>query len=380
MAEFAVPVVALDDVHPHPDPEVHSLDIGMVGDFQCIIPRGRYKTGDLAIYIPENAIVPEWLLEEIGLKGKLSGKARNRVKASKFKGVLSQGLVVPFQLQGMNTVLEETTHDDISGLLGIEKYEPTIPTHMAGVVGSLYGYTKSFDFENIKRHPKLFDDSDYVMLTEKIHGTFVQVGWLGDLPEPRDDLFGDGRVFVTSKGLAKRGEYIKNTPENEHNLYAKIARECGLIDIVQRMASDVFGNPVSDGETPGRVYVMGEIYGDVQDLKYGKAKGSQDFVLFDVTTFAVGRYFHMSANSLPAIARNYGMTPVPLIAEGHWFDIRDNLNEYTSGMSTLDPTQIREGVVIRTASEQVHPRYGRKIAKSVSEAYLLRKGNVTEYA
>lgn len=42
---------------------------------------------------------------------------------------------------------------------------------------------------------------------------------------------------------------------------------------------------------------------------------------------------------------------------------------------------IREGVVVKSADEVRHPKYGRKIAKSVSEAYLMRKTeNATEYA
>lgn len=44
-----------------------------------------------------------------------------------------------------------------------------------------------------------------------------------------------------------------------------------------------------------------------------------------------------------------------------------------------DKKQIREGVVVKSAVEARSPHYGRKIAKSVSEAYLLRKGNVTEF-
>ena len=39
---------------------------------------------------------------------------------------------------------------------------------------------------------------------------------------------------------------------------------------------------------------------------------------------------------------------------------------------------LREGVVITPALERTDPRIGRVVAKSVSEAYLLRKGG-TEY-
>jgi hypothetical protein len=44
-----------------------------------------------------------------------------------------------------------------------------------------------------------------------------------------------------------------------------------------------------------------------------------------------------------------------------------------------DKVQIREGVVVKSTTEARHPSYGRKIAKSVSEAYLLRSGNTSEF-
>lgn len=57
--------------------------------------------------------------------------------------------------------------------------------------------------------------------------------------------------------------------------------------------------------------------------------------------------------------------------------------EHTDGPTTLVPPRgkvahIREGVVVKSAQENRSPHFGRKIAKSVSEAYLLRK-NATEF-
>ena len=54
-------------------------------------------------------------------------------------------------------------------------------------------------------------------------------------------------------------------------------------------------------------------------------------------------------------------------------------NTVVTGTLRNVPKQIREGVVVKTLTDQRHPHYGRKIAKSVSDAYLFRKGNVSEY-
>ena len=52
------------------------------------------------------------------------------------------------------------------------------------------------------------------------------------------------------------------------------------------------------------------------------------------------------------------------------------LEALTEGKETVSgrALHLREGVVVRTRAERPHPRYGRLQFKSVSEAYLLRKG------
>ena len=69
------------------------LELAQIGEYRAVVPRGQYSTGDWAIYIPEQAIVPDELLAELGLTRRLAGQRKNRVKATRFRGELSQGLV-----------------------------------------------------------------------------------------------------------------------------------------------------------------------------------------------------------------------------------------------------------------------------------------------
>lgn len=377
MSEFSVQVIKLDDVVPHPNAD--AIEIAVIGGYQSIVQKGAFKAGDLAVYIPEGSVVPVWLLKSIGLEGKLSGSAKNRVKAIKLRGLLSQGITVALFSQGYPAItvengslvpVEEGT--EVSDLLGITKWEPSVPPTLAGQVGALHGFTKSYDFENIKKHQTLFDDNQLVTLTEKVHGTLIEIGWCSDL-EPRDDLFDDGRLFVTSKGIAGKGLFIRNVPENDTNLYVRALRQTGLITAVREVADEIGAD---------RLYVFGEVFGDVQDLKYGLGQGQIDFRLFDVFVATLSPEYGEFVDSfaLPHYAKLLGVESMPVIAKGLWADIKPDLDIYTSGPSTFDPKQIREGVVIKTDLETKHPRYGRRVAKSVSEAYLLRKGLVTEFA
>ena len=58
------------------------------------------------------------------------------------------------------------------------------------------------------------------------------------------------------------------------------------------------------------------------------------------------------------------------------------LEEYRDGVTTVGGTNVREGIVVRSMIPGDHPVHGRKIAKFISPAYLLRKvknGEATEY-
>lgn len=100
MATFEAKVYRLTiEEHPNAD----ALELAVVGDYRSIVRKGQFKTGDLGVYIPTNAIVPEWLLKKLNLwddgkgKGKLAGSQGNRVKEVRLRGILSEGLIYPVE-------------------------------------------------------------------------------------------------------------------------------------------------------------------------------------------------------------------------------------------------------------------------------------------
>lgn len=102
MADFQVRVVKIDEVIKHPNAD--SLTINRIGGYECISNlkedgTPRYKAGDLVVYIPEAALLPEWMLQKMGFwdqgRGTLSGSRGNRVKAIRLRGIISQGILYP---------------------------------------------------------------------------------------------------------------------------------------------------------------------------------------------------------------------------------------------------------------------------------------------
>jgi hypothetical protein len=61
------------------------------GDYQ-LVTGVHYKEDQLGIVIPANATVPEHILIEMWLNGKLAGAKRNKVRAKLMAGHMSEGL------------------------------------------------------------------------------------------------------------------------------------------------------------------------------------------------------------------------------------------------------------------------------------------------
>jgi hypothetical protein len=66
-------------------------------DLTLVAGPGRF-VGEKVMYIPIDAILPEKLITELGLVGRLAGKNKNRVKTQKMGSYYSQGLTGPIGL------------------------------------------------------------------------------------------------------------------------------------------------------------------------------------------------------------------------------------------------------------------------------------------
>lgn len=367
MATFEVKVYPLRiEEHPNAD----TLELAVVGDYRSIVRKGQFKTGDLGVYIPESAIVPENVLFQLGLIDKLAGKDKNRVKAVKLRGILSQGIVLPVSQDGdrgtvyisytdpetgVDDYLTVNEGDEVSEFLHIVKYEPPIPTHMSGEVFNAYGATLKFDIENYKKFPHIISEGEPVVMTEKLHGTWTCIGWNPEV---------EGNYVITSKGLSGNGLAFKMNEANKDNLYirsfesTKGADGLSIVDLIRRWF---------DNETP--IYVLGETFGKgVQDLTYGLTKPS--FRVFDIYVGIPGQGHYMAWEKVKWLCDGFKVETVPVVYMGPFS--REKLLEVTGGKDLISGTNMREGVVVKPLFERNDDEIGRVVLKSVSEEYLLR--------
>lgn len=342
-------------VHPHPNAD--ALELAQVGLYRAVVAKGVYRTGDVAVYLPEQSVLPAGLIEELGLTGRLAGGGADRVKAVRLRGELSQGIVCrPKALADVDLVRAAREGTDFAERLGVTKWVPPIPPTMSGEVESAPGLLPWVDIENIQRFPDIFAPGEAVVLTEKLHGTACLLTYLAD----------EDRVLVSSKGFGARSLALKEDPRN---LYWRAVRAHGVAEAAARLAKRLGAR---------RVGIFGEVYGaGVQDLTYG-ADGRRDtlgYAAFDVGADLDGTVRWLD----PAVLLDGELPLVPRLYEGP-YDIGRVLRT-ASGRETVSGRglHLREGVVIRPAVERYSPvTGGRAVAKAVSPAYLTRKGG-TEY-
>lgn len=389
MSTFTVPILAIDDVYDHPNAD--RLSIIKIRGYAAVAGKNedgshRFAPGERIIYVPEGAVVPERHLKDRGYwneakgVGMLAGERGNRVKAITLRGVLSQGLVWKTEALDAETMVsapvgdEGVTYkrivnlgDNVAALFDITKYEPPIPPGLDGDVLGLFEATFDYDIENAKTFPNLFTEDDIVTVTEKLHGSFCRLTYLPDI-EPNEDLFGDGRVVITTKGLGAKGVAFKNNPFNaQKNVYVR-----NMLPLVDRFVS------ACQQDASGlKVHLMGEVYGaGVQDLKYGRTQ-DQGFAAFDVWIEGSG---FLGENEKDIAFTAFGVDRVPVLFEGYYD--KALIEDFAQGSTTIDGADnIREGVVVTYAGDQTKRPDGnglggtlRPIFKVISDAYLTRKG------
>jgi RNA ligase (TIGR02306 family) len=391
VSAFEVLIREVDDVIDHGNAD--RLSIVKVLGFEAITAKledgsHRFQPGDKIVYVPEGAIVPEDVLKERGYWneekgiGMLAGKTGTRVKAIRLRGVLSQGLVWHTTPDAITVDLDDLTSyspmvfiqnngeergavlgEDVADFFGITKWDPPIPAGMDGDVIGAPEFAYNYDIENFQTYPDFIVGQD-VEATEKLHGTNFRISYRPGVSYP--DLFGEGDVAITSKGMGAKGLVLTNTEKNRvGNLYVRMAIELGLIDLIRDLG-------LRSGEA---IDLFGEIYGvGVQDLQYGTTK--PNYRAFDMRV----NHKFLSPEDKADILQTLGIEQVPVLYRGP-FDL-DKLTALRDGESALGGC-IREGIVVTAMGDQT-PRQAdfghslRPILKMVSPDYLTRKGG-TEF-
>lgn len=330
MSTFKVEVVKLPPFEKHPNAD--RLFVTKIFDYPVIFNCDNgYEEGDLVTYIPADSVVP--MTEEWSFLG--DSERSHRIKAKKLRGIFSMGMLMPAP-EGSKP------GDDVAEQLGIIKYETPEPLTLGGENEKDPGFIPCYtDIEGYRRYSHVLTEGEPVVIVEKVHGCNGRFMWHK----------GTKRLWIGSRTCIKR--------EDASNLWWKVAYQYKL---AEKLGSNC----------PNLVF-YGEVFGQVQDLKYGANKDEHFLRFFDVFDIEKGHYLDFD-DAMSAI-EHAGLEAAPVLYRGPW---NKDLLALAEGKSTL-ANNVREGFVVRPEKERWDDEVGRVILKMIGEGYHLRKGNRTEY-
>lgn len=383
MSKFEVKVREIAAIEVHPNAE--KLELVVIEGYRAVVKKGEFKAGDLVVYLPEAAILPEFVLRTLNLwnektgMGLCAGETGNRIKVLKLRGFLSQGIPYPLSYQenhymGPGWYLQDADSalwpvqkgDDVAALLRITKHIPEVPADLAGEVMPVGRHLMpDFDIEDLKKYPGMLQEGEMVAITEKLHGIMT-----GALLLPESDAIAGQRFFVFSKGLGSDGLAFVDDEANKGNVYLQMAHRYKLKEKLEQLAERL-------GVSDVPVFLMGETFGiGVQDLGYGT---KPDYRAFAIGTGYRGREEYQAYESALEHAKALGITWVPELYRGPYSVAV--VNKVISGKETLtgNNVNIREGGVIEPLVPRQANEIGRVILKAISPEYLGRPGETTEY-
>lgn len=360
-------VVTLDDVVVHPNAD--ALELAIVGGWQCVVKKGEFKKGDLAVYIEVDAAVPLDTPMFAFLEGKnnvtLDGKRYARIKTIKLRKELSQGLVIPMQ-----GVWREG--DDVTARLSIVKYEKP-EERERNAIGTPKSGTTSMGFpkfipktdqnrvQNITHmYNKAVEEGELFEKTFKLDGSSLTV-WIKDgvvgvasrnvgfrMEDEKIGFFQAVKTFLRTK---KWNRVIKA----DDNQFTQAAKEQGLDKAVRRMAN-AYGRDIA---------LQGELVGPSIQKNF-EGVDSNQFFLYDI--FDITEQMYVLPARRRELAFEFNVQHVPTPEGGEHTRLPATVQEAIAdadGPSGLNG-KYREGFVYKSHARDFS-------FKVISNSYLLKE-------
>ncbi len=327
-----------------------AIECATVDGWKVVVKKGDFKVGDLAVYCEIDSWIPNSIAPFLS-KGREPREYNEvigeRLRTMKLRGQLSQGLLLPVVPTGDQYCMvksidggytEAIEGDDVSTILGVQKWEMEIPTQLAGLVkGNFPTIIPKTDQERVQNivneikqaNGKIFE------VTEKLEGSSMTCYLL------------DGEFGVCSRNLdMKRDE--------KNSLWGTAIRE----NVEEKIKSTGKNNLAIQGELVGPG-VQGNIY------KLSRL----EFFIFDIYDADNGRY--LTPIERQGLVSQMGLKHVPIVEANFKLncDVESLINK-ADGTSLIGNKvkPLREGLVFKEVN-------GEMSFKAISNKYLLGQSN-----
>ena len=323
----------IKDINPIPNAD--AIEVATILGWKVVIKKGEgYHVGDKVVYCEIDSKLPPRPEYEF------LANYNYRVRTQKFRGQVSQGLVLPM------SILPEGDYevgDDVTAILGVEKYEIPLPMGIAGdIAGPFPGFIQKTDETRIQILgdilPKYNGIKFYV--TEKVDGTSIT------LFNRKGDI-----------GVCTRNNRMKDA---KNNAPWNVLKKLGAVEKIAEL---------------NNIAIQGELIGwNIQGNKYKLKTNEYKFYLFNV--FDITNYRPFPLVEMLNIAKQLGLNTVPIIDDEYILDFDvDALVEMSKGQSIVNPQVRREGLVFKSVDYIEDMTLGRLSFKVINPDFLIKYGD-----
>lgn len=246
-------VQVIKDLRPIPNAD--AIVCAQVLGWECVVRKNEFNVNNKCVYFEIDSVLP---IAHWNDHLRKEPDKPLRIKSIRLRGVLSQGLALPISILPLG---EYEVGDDVTDIIGVEKYEPVVPMHLTGVVkGNFPSFLHKTDEVRLQSEPNA--------LFEAINKGLMLVGTLKM----------DGTSFTAYRrdedfGVCSRNLDLKET---ENNAHWRMARKLKLENILR-----------SEG---GNICIQGEMVGPgIQANRMGLKE--TDLYLFNLFDIDAGKYF-----------------------------------------------------------------------------------------
>jgi RNA ligase (TIGR02306 family) len=302
--------------------DADAIEVAQIDGWQVVVKKGEFKIGDQCVYFEIDSLCPigDTRFEFLKVRSTTRNSKHfecHRLRTVKLRGVYSQGLVLPlYMFPELINVDQNDEEDILSVILGIEKWEPSLPASLCGKVkGNFPSFIRKTDQE---RWSNLTRDH-----------TFAAFRDLGIKMEVSEKLDGSSCTVYLNDG---------NFGVCSRNLELKLDSEDAFVTTAKRLGLE------EKFHSLGKNFAFqGELIGPgIQKNRYNRK--FTEWYVFDI--YDIDRGVYLEPKYRQKICEQLGLTQVPILGE---FTIIEagNMNEFSEGKSVLNPNTLREGVVFK---------------------------------
>lgn len=312
-----------------------AIEVADILGWHVVVKKSEnYKVGDKVVYIETDSVLPK---EDERFSFLQS--CNWRIKTAKFRGQISQGLVLPLNILPDG---DYKVGDDVSEILNITKYEAPIPAQLDGVAKG--GYSPNV--------PKA--DETRVQILQHIIDKYV-----GKRFYRTEKIDGTSSAYTYENGNIDVLGHNYSYFYDEKNIYWKMAKKYNIENILT-----TYGKNIS---------IKGEIIGhNIQSNKYKLNVNEFRLYVFDIWDIDNQKYYNL--DELETFCNRFNLLMVPVIERDiELINDIDTLVEMSKGMSVVNPNTKREGNVWRPMEEITNDlEMGRVSFKVINPEFLLK--------